>query len=134
MRLLEAAALYAGVNILILLVLAVLVIAGRRRHKIVLGDGGNAEFNRAVRAHANAAEYIPAALVGLVALALFDPATPLWLIHSAGLSLTLGRILHAVGLHTGALNLGRALGVTLTLLSYLLIGAGLIYAGLSQQL
>ena len=56
------------------------------------------------------------------------------LIHSAGLSLTLGRILHAVGLHTGALNLGRALGVTLTLLSYLLIGAGLIYAGLSQQL
>jgi uncharacterized membrane protein YecN with MAPEG domain len=134
MRLLEAAALYAGVNILILLVLAVLVIAGRRRHKIVLGDGGNPEFNRAVRAHANAAEYIPAALVGLVALALFDPATPLWLIHSAGLSLTLGRILHAVGLHTGALNLGRALGVTLTLLSYLLIGAGLIYAGLSQQL
>ena len=28
----------------------------------------------------------------------------------------------------------NALGVTLTLLSYLLIGAGLIYAGLSQQL
>jgi uncharacterized membrane protein YecN with MAPEG domain len=50
------------------------------------------------------------------------------------LSLTLGRILHAVGLHMGALNLGRVLGVTLTLLSYLLIGAGLVYAGLSQQL
>ncbi len=37
---LEIAALYAGVNILILLVLAVLVVGGRRKHKIVLGDGG----------------------------------------------------------------------------------------------
>jgi uncharacterized membrane protein YecN with MAPEG domain len=134
MQLLETAALYAGVNILILLVLAVLVIMGRRRHKIVLGDGGNTAFTRAVRAHANAAEYIPAALVGLVTLALFDPATPVWLIHAAGLSLTIGRLLHAFGLHAGALNLGRVLGVSLTLLSYVLIGGGLLYAGLSQQL
>lgn len=134
MQLLETAALYAGVNILILLVLAVLVIVGRQRHKIVLGDGGNAEFNRAVRAHANAAEYTPAALVGLVTLALFDPATPVWLIHTAGLSLTVGRLAHAVGLHMGALNLGRVVGVSLTLLSYLLIGIGLLYAALTQQL
>ncbi len=134
MRLLETAALYAGVNILLLLVLAVLVIMGRQKHKIVLGDAGNADFNRALRAHANAAEYIPAGLVGIVTLALFDPATPVWLIHSAGISLTAGRILHAIGLHTGALNAGRMLGMTLTLLSYLLIGGGLIYAGLSQQL
>lgn len=134
MRLLEAAALYAGVNILILLVLAVLVIAGRQRHKIVLGDGGNAEFNRAVRAHANAAEYIPAALVGLVTLALFDPATPVWLVNAAGLSLTAGRLLHAFGLYASPLNIGRVLGMGLTLLSYLLIGAGLLYAAFSQQL
>lgn len=134
MQLLETAALYAGVNILILLVLAVLVIVGRQRHKIVLGDGGNAEFNRAVRAHANAAEYTPAALVGLVTLALFDPATPVWLIHAAGLSLTVGRLAHAVGLHMSALNLGRVIGTSLTLLSYLLIGIGLLYAALTQQL
>lgn len=131
---LEIAALYAGANILILLVLAVLVITGRRRHKIVLGDAGNEAFNRAVRAHANAAEYIPAGLVGLTLLALFDPATPPWLLHASGISLTLGRILHAAGLHAGALNAGRVLGITLTLLAYLLIGGGLIYAGLSQQL
>ena len=134
MQLLETAALYAGVNILILLVLAVLVIVGRQRHKIVLGDGGNAEFNRAVRAHANAAEYTPAALVGLVTLALFDPATPVWLIHAAGLSLTVGRLAHAIGLHMGALNPGRVVGVSLTLLSYLLIGIGLLHAAMTQQL
>lgn len=131
---LEIAALYAGVNILILLVLAVLVMMGRRKHKIVLGDAGNLDFGRAVRAHANAAEYIPAALVGLALLALFDPATPTWLLHAAGISLTLGRILHGFGLHAGALNSGRVIGMTLTLISYLLIGGGLIWAGLSQQL
>jgi uncharacterized membrane protein YecN with MAPEG domain len=107
---------------------------GRRRHKIVLGDAGNDAFSRTVRAHANAAEYIPAGLAGLALLALFEPATPIWLLHSAGLSLTFGRILHAFGLHTGALNAGRVLGMALTLVAYLLIGGGLIYAGLSQQL
>jgi uncharacterized membrane protein YecN with MAPEG domain len=134
MQLLETAALYAGVNILILLVLSVMVAMGRRTHKIVLGDGGNDRFSRAVRAHGNASEYIPAGIVGLVTLALFDPATPVWLLHASGLSLTVGRILHAVGLHTGALNAGRVLGIALTWIAFLLIGGGLVYAGLSQQL
>lgn len=131
---LEIAALYAGVNILILLVLAVLVVAGRRKHQIRLGDGGNPDFTRAVRAHANAAEYIPAGLVGIVLIALMEPATPLWLLHAAGISLTVGRILHGVGLHAGTLNFGRMFGMILTWVSYLLIGGGLIAAGLAQQL
>ena len=131
---LEWAAIYAGANILILLVLAILVIGGRRKHKIVLGEGGNQDFSRAVRAHANAAEYIPAGLVGLLILALMDPATPIWLLHGAGISLTAGRILHGAGLHAGALNFGRMFGMVLTFASYALIGGGLIYAGLAQQL
>jgi uncharacterized membrane protein YecN with MAPEG domain len=131
---LEIAAIYAGVNILILLVLAVLVVMGRRRHKIRLGDAGNEDFARAVRAHGNAAEYIPAGLVGILILALLEPAAPLWLLHAAGLSLTGGRILHGIGLHTGVLNAGRMLGMVLTWVSYLLIGVGLIFAGLGQQL
>ena len=131
---LEIAALYAGVNILILLVLAVLVVAGRRKHKITLGDGANEDFTRAQRAHANAAEYIPAGLVGILILALMDPASPLWLVHAAGISLTVGRIAHGVGLHTGVLNFGRMFGMVLTWTSYLLIGGGLVWAGLAQQL
>ncbi|MEZ5961099.1 MAG: MAPEG family protein [Hyphomonadaceae bacterium] len=131
---LEVAAIYAGVNILILLLLAVLVVSGRRKHKITLGDGGNEAFGRAIRAHANASEYIPAGLVGITLLALFDPATPFWLLHAAGISLTLGRILHGWGLHTGTLNFGRMAGMVLTWISYGLIGGGLIWAGLSQQL
>lgn len=131
---LEIAALYAGVNILILLALAYVVVAGRQRHNIVLGDGGNEAVGRAIRAHANAAEYIPAALVGIVLLALLEPAAPLWLLHASGVSLTLGRILHGVGLNTAALNVGRRAGIGLTWLAYLLIAGGLVYAGLAQQL
>jgi uncharacterized protein len=134
MQLLEAAAIYAGVNILILLVLSVLVVGGRRKHKISLGDAGNEDFTRAVRAHANAAEYIPAGIVGLVTLALFDPATSPIFLHACGLLLTGGRIIHAIGLHTGVLNAGRVLGMAMTWTAFLLIGGGLIYAGLSQQL
>ncbi len=131
---LEIAALYAGANILLLLILALVVVMGRRRHKIRLGDGGNEDFARAQRAHANAAEYIPAGLVGLLMLALLEPAAPLWLLHAAGATLTAGRILHGVGLNAGMLNLGRSLGVLLTWIAYALIGGGLIYSGLSQQL
>lgn len=131
---LEVAALYAGVNILILLVLSVLVVGGRRQHKIRLGDAGNEDFARAVRAHGNAAEYIPAGIVGILILALMEPVAPLWLLHASGLSLTAGRISHAIGLHTGVLNAGRMLGMTLTWLSYLLIGVGLVYVGLAQGL
>jgi uncharacterized membrane protein YecN with MAPEG domain len=134
MLLLQAAAIYAGVNILILLVLSVLVVAGRRKHKISLGDAGNEDFLRAQRAHANAAEYIPAGVVGLVTLALFDPATSPMFLHACGLLLTSGRILHGIGLHTGVLNAGRMLGMALTWIAFLLIGGGLLYAGLSQQL
>jgi len=134
MQLLEIAALYAGANILILLALALLVVAGRRRHQIALGDAGNQDFLRAQRAHANAAEYIPAALGGLVTLALFDPATPPWLLHAGGLSLTIGRIAHGAGMHVGVVNLGRVLGTALTWTAYVVIGGGLIYVALTQQL
>lgn len=134
MQLLETAALYAGLNIFILLALAVLVVMGRRKHKIVLGDGNNEAFTRAVRAHANASEYIPAGIAGLTLLALFDPATPLWLVHAVGISLTVGRIFHGLGLHAGAVNFGRMFGMMLTWLSYLLLGGGLIHAALAQQL
>ena len=128
----EVVALYAGINILLLLVLGYLVTRARQTHKIALGDGGNDPMLRAIRAHANAAEYIPAALVGLLLISLFNNL-PDWLLHAAGISLTAGRILHAVGLHMGKLNIGRMAGIVLTFISYLLIGGALLYVGVFQQ-
>ncbi|MBL8531332.1 MAG: MAPEG family protein [Hyphomonadaceae bacterium] len=131
---LEWAAIYVGVNILLLLVLAYLVSAARRKHKITLGDGGNEAMTRAIRAHANAAEYIPAGAAGIILLALLDPAAPLWLFHASAIFLTAGRVLHGAGLSTGTLNLGRMLGTALTWLALALMGGGLVWAGLSQRL
>jgi uncharacterized membrane protein YecN with MAPEG domain len=131
---LEIAAIYAGVNILLLLLLSYLVVRARQTHKIALGDGGHDLTIRAIRAHGNAAEYIPVGLVGIALLALLDPAAPIWLLHASGVSLTSGRIIHAIGLHTGVLNAGRIFGMVLTWLALLLIGGGLLYAGLAQQL
>lgn len=134
MTFLEAAAIYAGINILILLVLAVRVPGARTKHRVSLGDGGNPEVLRAVRAHGNAAEYIPAGIVGLTLLALFDPAVPPWLFHACGLTLTIGRAAHAVGLSAGEMNIGRMAGTLLTFIAYVLIGGALIWAGLSRPL
>ncbi|MEJ0060640.1 MAG: MAPEG family protein [Terricaulis sp.] len=131
---LEIAAIYVGVNILLLLVLAYLVVRRRQTHKIALGDGGHDATARAIRAHGNASEYIPAGLVGIVLLALLDPAAPAWLLHASGISLTSGRIIHAIGLHTGTLNAGRIFGMALTMIAYALIGGGLLYAGFAQSL
>jgi uncharacterized protein len=131
---LEYAALYAGANILILLVLAAVVVMNRRRHKIEFGDGGHEQMARAIRAHANAAEYIPAGLGGLILLALLEPAAPTWLLHGAGISLTLGRVLHGWGLNRARMTGARRIGVALTWVAYLIMGLGLIYAGLAQQL
>lgn len=131
---LEIAALYAGVNILILLALAAVVGMRRGKHKVLMGDGGDAQLARAIRAHGNAAEYVPAGLVGILMLALLEPAAPLWLMHASGLSLTIGRVFHGVGLNLGETNPGRGLGVLLTWIAYALMGGGLLYAGLAQQL
>ena len=133
MTYLKIVAIYAGINILLLLILAVRTARNRQTRRVVLGDGGDPEMQRIVRAHANASEYIPAGLVGLVLLGLFGEATPVWLLHAAGASLTVGRIAHAIGLSTGALNLGRVLGMALTLLSFLIIGAGLIWLGVTER-
>jgi uncharacterized membrane protein YecN with MAPEG domain len=131
---LEIAAIYIGINILILVVLAALAIKARFTHQIVLGDGGLDPVQRAVRAHGNAAETIPVGLIGLLTLALLDAATPLWLLHFSGACLTLGRLAHGIGLSMGPRNLGRGLGMLLTFIALVAIALGVIYAGLAQAL
>lgn len=107
--------LYAGLCTLLILALAGRVIAGRWRHKVGLGDGGNSELSRLVRAHANAVEYVPLALILLGGMELngYDD----WLVHAFGATLFASRLLHAWGLATSAgTSPGRFLGTVLTLL------------------
>ena len=92
----HAAALWVGLHLLLLLVLSLLVVRQRQRHKVALGDGGVPELAQAIRAFGNATEYVPAAMVGIAVLALVE-APPL-AIHLTGLFLFTGRLLHGFGL------------------------------------
>jgi uncharacterized membrane protein YecN with MAPEG domain len=122
----HAAALWAGLNIILLLVLSVLVTRQRRKYGVVFGDGGAPELTQAIRAFGNASEYIPAALVGLGILA-FAGAPPL-LIHPLGLILFVGRVLHAFGVtRSGEATWPRVVGVTLTWIAYVALGAALLF-------
>lgn len=122
----HAAALWAGLCLILLLVLSVLVTRQRRKHDVVIGDGGVPALIQAIRAFGNATEYVPAALAGLGLLALVG-APPL-LIHPIGLILFVGRVLHAVGLSrsTGA-SWPRVSGVLATWIAYVAIAAALLF-------
>lgn len=107
--------LYAALCTLLVLVLAGRVMARRMSHKIGLGDGGDPELARRVRAHANAVEYLPLALLLLGGMEL--NGYPDTVIHAFGAALLASRALHAWGLsrHSGR-SAGRLYGTALTLL------------------
>ncbi len=128
MTVLSAAALYTGVNILLLFLLSFRVVGRRRAAKVSLGTGGDADLEIRSRAHGNAAEYIPITMLGLFVMTQF--AVPLWAIHAIGGTFTLGRVLHAIGLSATLLP-ARALGMVLTWLGMLGAGVGVIWLALT---
>jgi len=84
------------------------------KYRIGIGDGGDKSLLLAIRAHGNATESIPLALVLLAALEL-NQASVLTL-HGFGAALLLARLLHALGLsRSGKASPGRFLGTLLTL-------------------
>lgn len=62
---------------------------------IAIGDSQNLVLLRAVRAHANFAEYVPLAL--LLFAACEQRAASRFFLHALGISLLLGRLFHAYG-------------------------------------
>jgi uncharacterized membrane protein YecN with MAPEG domain len=108
---------YAALCGLLVLVLAWRVVEVRRSAGVGLGDGGHEGLRRRIRAHANAVETIPIALI-LLALAEAG-STPTWALHLAGAALVISRVLHAQGLSaTSGRSFGRFWG---TLVSWLVI-------------
>ncbi|MGN6312976.1 MAG: MAPEG family protein [Rhodanobacteraceae bacterium] len=107
--------LYAALGALLIFVLALRVMSLRHRHRVGFGSGSEESLGRAIRAHANAVEYLPIALLLLLILELDQ--TRAWLLHVFGIVLIVGRILHAIGLSTHAgSSFGRFVGTALTML------------------
>jgi uncharacterized membrane protein YecN with MAPEG domain len=88
--------LYAALSALMLIALSVNVIRGRRHNKISLGDGGNDDMQRRMRAQANFMEYTPIFLI-LLGLAEYH-GLPAYGVHGLGVFFLLGRISHAYGM------------------------------------
>jgi hypothetical protein len=119
---LQAAALWSGLSILLLVVLSFRTIFTRKRLGVSFGDGGHPELTAASRTFGNAAEYIPPCLIVLVLMALLG-FEPVW-IHVIGGAMLLGRLLHAWGLgRPKQPSFGRMAGMILSQLS-LIGGAG----------
>ncbi len=116
MTLFEITGFYAALNILLLLVLTFRVGQIRLGKKINLGDGGNDEMYRRIRAQGNYTEYAPLSLIGLYAMASLS-ALPI-ILHIFGAIFLIGRILHAIGMNAPkASGKGRLIGMVLTILT-----------------
>jgi uncharacterized membrane protein YecN with MAPEG domain len=111
---LPVTALYAALLGLLFGVLTLLVVKGRIGSGVMLGTGEDRRLYRAVRAHANFAEFVPLALL-LMALN-EGLRVSSFLLHGLGIVLVLARVLHAIGLSREPdLRAGRGPGAVLTL-------------------
>ena len=123
-------ALYAGLNGLILLTLSLHAARARGRTGILIGTGGDASVERAMRAHSNAAEHIPIVLILIGALELNGANTAL--LHGLGIALTMGRALHGWGLsHSSGPSFARSTGMILTNAALAIGAAAAILTGLN---
>jgi len=115
--------LYAALSALLVILLASRVISRRRSARVGIGDGGDKELAKRVRAHANAAETLPIGLILLLVLE-WNHTLP-WILHVFGIVLLLGRLLHAYGMSgSSGPSQGRVVGMILTLIA--LIGMSLL--------
>ncbi|MBU3564854.1 MAPEG family protein [Polynucleobacter sp. MWH-HuK1] len=89
------------------------VIGLRRKNKVGLGSGGYDDLERAIRAQGNFAEYVP---IGLILIACLElNGAPWWLVILPGITLIIGRLIHAKGINEPPPNFSsRVLGMKFT--------------------
>lgn len=120
---------YAGLLALVFVVLSVRVIRQRRGAKVAIGPGGNPSLERAMRVHANFAEYVPFAVVLLALMEL--QRAPAFLLHALGLVLLAGRLAHAYGVSQPNENFRfRVTGMMATFATLVIAALYLIYRSL----
>lgn len=115
-------ALYAALLVPLFIFLSVRVIRTRRGRKVAIGDGQDAQMLRAMRVHANFAEYVPMSLL-MMALAESTGVHSL-LLHATGVALMIGRLSHAFGVSQQEENFTfrvTGMAITFTVLAVLAI-------------
>jgi len=103
----------AAILTIILVKLSLAVIGLRRKNKVGLGSGGHEDLERAIRAQANFAEYVPLGIILIACLEL--NRAPWWLVLLPGIALIIGRLTHAKGMNTPPPDFSkRVLGMKFT--------------------
>lgn len=122
---LSITSIYAAILAFVVVGLTLRVVWLRWKFKVGIGTGEERQLAKAIRAHGNAVETIPLALV-LMMLVELGPV-PSAALHGAGIALVFGRCAHAFGLsrHAGT-SPGRMVGMLLTVLSVLFLAGILI--------
>jgi len=121
----------AAILTLIFIKLSLAVIGLRRKNKVGLGSGGHEDLERAIRTQGNFAEYVPLGVFLIACLEL--NGAPWWLVVIPGISLIIGRLIHAKGMNTPPPDFSkRVLGMkftffTLITLAVLNLGWSLYY-------
>ncbi len=125
---LNVTALYLALTIFFTIFLAFRVVKYRRRLKVGRGDGGNAECETAIRAHANLIENAP--LFFLLLAVNEIQGTPAWLLHLTGLLFLVARLAHAHGFtHScGGYSKLRVFGTATTWLMMKLLALALLFS------
>lgn len=121
---------YAAVLGIIFVTLSVRTLRLRRTLSIAIGDAGNQQLLRAIRVHANFAEYVPLALLLIYLLEAQGP--PKAVVHILCIALLLGRLSHAFGVSKSAEDYRfRVFGMALTLTTLIVSSIYLLffYAG-----
>lgn len=125
----EIAALYIGLNVLLMLILKLNAGRVRSSEKVDFGQGDSERMARAMRVQGNAVEDVPITLIGILGLATLS--APTGLLHGLGITLTVARVLHAIGLGSaGGFSIGRLLGALGSLVALLVTGGACIYYAL----
>lgn len=123
-------ALYAAVLALVFVGLSVRTLRLRRQLRVAIGDGNEPVLARAMRVHANFAEYVPLALL-LIYLLEAGGAPPL-AIHLLGAALLAGRLLHAWGVSQVREDFRfRVAGMALTFSAIVAAALALLYRSLA---
>lgn len=119
--------LYAALLAPVFVALSVRTIRLRRSLKIGIGAADNPQMLRAMRVHANFAEYVPFTL--LVIYFVEVQHAPSWLVHALGLVLLMGRLSHAYGVSQSHENFRFRVFGTASTFTTLIVAAAYLLVG-----
>ena len=103
----------AAILTAIFIKLSFAVIGLRRKNQVGLGSGGYEDLERAIRAQGNFAEYVPFGIILIACLEL--NGAPWWLVAIPGITLIIGRWVHAKGMNAPPPDFSkRVLGMKFT--------------------